>query len=118
MNLELEEKLKSQFPQLLRRLRWGLECDDGWFELIEGTLKAVALCSEPDTAVVQIKEKFGGLRIYLESATERAWDICEQAERQSFEVCEGCGAPGRVFRRHGWMYNRCQVCECLLNLQE
>lgn len=118
MTPDLDEKLRARFPKLLRKLRWGLECDDGWLSIIEETLQVLDSFEEPDLAVVQIKEKFGGLRIYLEGATEQHWDICEMAEIRSLETCEGCGGAGRIFRNFGWIYNRCGACERLLNLQK
>jgi len=42
---------------------WGVQCGDGWFELIHSVS---TLLSQHDTKIQaeQVKEKFGGLRFY------------------------------------------------------
>jgi hypothetical protein len=58
---------------------------------------------------VQIKEKFGGLRVYLNGETPEMTAAIIEAERKSFETCEQCGAPGKL-RRGGWISTLCDIC--------
>jgi len=73
--------------------------------------------------IIQVKEKFGGLRIYL-NHTKLPHDLSQQladyimmAEAMSFTMCEQCGAvegterrspngPGRL-SRSGWVKTYC-----------
>ena len=55
----------------------------------------------------QVKEKFGGLRFYLDSsATEKLHDAIRLAEDESYKTCELCGEPGEP-RREGWIKTLC-----------
>ncbi|WP_325140453.1 hypothetical protein [Dokdonella sp.] len=56
--------------------------------------------------VAQVKEKFGDLRFYVDSASERQQALIDDAQARSFRVCEICGAPG-LLMRETWMRTRC-----------
>lgn len=58
---------------------------------------------------VQIKEKFGGLRIYMAGNIEGMFDIIDKAERKSYKICEFCGAPGKT-RDGSWIFTLCDKC--------
>ena len=74
MNKQLELKLKSSFPILLKNMygktnetcmAWGIQCDDGWYDLIFNLCKELQhWCDVNNVQLIaeQIKEKFGGLR--------------------------------------------------------
>jgi hypothetical protein len=64
-------------------------------ESITGTIK-----------IVQVKEKFAGLRVYTDYINEELEKVINEAERESFKMCEECGKPGKV-RGTGWMYTSC-----------
>lgn len=53
-----------------------------------------------------IKEKFGGLRIYLDGGCKGVDEIIEEAEKESFTICEICGDKGRP-RKGGWILTLC-----------
>ncbi|MEO7200215.1 MAG: hypothetical protein ABIY56_08375 [Dokdonella sp.] len=115
MNLEHSTALLKRYPLLFRSLSWpqssmqrGIECGDGWYELIDTVCSN--LMSEVDPAqanpvvIVQIKRKFGGLRIYLRGGSERQHGMVQLANALSQRLCESCGAPasllivGRTYR--------------------
>ncbi|MGB8478745.1 MAG: hypothetical protein WCE63_07880, partial [Acidobacteriaceae bacterium] len=56
--------------------------------------------------VVQVKEKFGGLRFYVEDANEVMRQRIELAELKSFKTCEACGNSGQR-RSHGRIQTLC-----------
>lgn len=56
--------------------------------------------------VAQIKEKFAGLRIYVDHGTDRIWNIINDLEERSFKTCEMCGRPGSR-RPTGWIKTLC-----------
>ncbi len=92
-------------------------CGDGWRELVETAVgrvaDAVAAAPAGSLRIVQIKEKFAGLRLYWQSAglSDGIKNAVEEAvalaEARSICTCEVCGQPGRLFKRGGWMLTRC-----------
>jgi hypothetical protein len=56
--------------------------------------------------ILQVKEKFGGLRIYVNNADEAIRQRIEAAEQESFHTCEVCGQPGRL-REDDWIKTLC-----------
>ena len=56
--------------------------------------------------VVQVKEKFGSLRFYINGGTEEHYNYIRFAEHLSARTCETCGAPGKM-RGQGWYYTAC-----------
>jgi hypothetical protein len=56
--------------------------------------------------VLQVKEKFGGLRVYTAGDDLPALDdLCEAAGK----TCVECGAPGTMSARYGWISPRCEA---------
>lgn len=54
----------------------------------------------------QVKEKFGGLRFYVDGATEKHYNYITFAESMSYRTCEECGAPGKTYT-DGWHVTLC-----------
>jgi hypothetical protein len=80
----------------------------GWRKLLDRAQSAI----EKHNAVLgQIKEKFGGLRIYLDSYDEELDDVIGKIEAESCETCDLCGAAGRIVAPAGrWLVARCLKC--------
>jgi hypothetical protein len=78
----------------------------GWAELIERCFNA---CYEHNVRVAQVKEKFGGLRFYVDAAPMEVYDVIDECERLSYEICEKCGKPGKP-RGGGWVLTLCDEC--------
>ena len=86
----------------------------GWAALLtalHGDLTAVL----PSYSVGQVKEKFGGLRVYLDAYTSDAQGLVYKYETLSFSVCEACGKAGETFGgetkgSHGWIKTYCAPC--------
>ena len=57
---------------------------------------------------VQVKEKFGGLRFYVQAATDEHYRYITFAESMSYRTCEDCGAPGKTYT-DGWHTTLCDV---------
>ena len=57
---------------------------------------------------VQIKEKFGGLRFYVQAATDKHYQYISFAESMSYRTCEQCGAPGKTYT-DGWHKTLCDI---------
>jgi hypothetical protein len=126
MNDKLQKDLCTEYPKIfsitdpnISVARFGIECDDGWYDLIE------AMCHEiqsdinyklnnqiPITQVVatQIKEKFGGLNFYYEGGDDFTDGIVTLAENLSYKICETCGNKGETKGKH-WLKTTCDACE-------
>jgi hypothetical protein len=63
--------------------------------------------AEKIPVVVQVKEKYGGLRFYVNAATEEQWAYIAFAEAMSYHTCEICGDKGKA-SRGGWIQTRCK----------
>jgi len=120
------ERMK-RFPTVLANVTCGFHCPPGWLPMVE---KLCALLERiGGIACVQVKEKFGGLRFYIESEPPPvdmfgpsgvtmlrslpktlAGDLIAACEEASFAVCLYCGAPGTL-RRGGWWRTLCDGCE-------
>ena len=72
MTEELEKKLYKKFNKIFTQkelsLRWGFECDDGWYELIYSLCEKIQAYIDEvkcqQVIATQVKEKFGSLRFY------------------------------------------------------
>jgi hypothetical protein len=48
---------------------FGFECGDGWFDLVYDCFIRISEAN-CETVIVQVKEKFGGLRVYCRTYCE------------------------------------------------
>lgn len=62
-----------------------------------------------DGTLLQIKEKFGGLRFYIGASSDAINERIIEAEHESYRTCEGCGAPGTASNT-GWITVQCEGC--------
>ncbi len=69
---------------------YGVECGSGWKGLYEPLIE---LCEVRGITILQVKEKFGGLRFYT-SGGDSIDKLIDAAEAHSFHVCEDCGEDG------------------------
>ncbi len=118
MKEENVNKLVEDFPRLFSSLKngglqYGLSCGDGWFQLVYDLCKSIDAEIEkasekdrPDYRVLQIKEKFGGLRFYLTAYTKEMAALIKEGEEKSFKICEVCGQEGAL-RRGSWAKTLC-----------
>lgn len=67
----------------------------------------------PHVDVVQIKEKFGGLRFYYDGGDDIIFGMVLLAESMSLSTCENCGTRINVktHKKNGWLYTRCDNCK-------
>lgn len=132
MNPENTETLFDEFPKLYRgRSRpdteslicFGFECGNGWFKLIRDlSRKLTEIADSADLSgdaypeAAQVKEKFGGLRFYLQPRVSGDEDdaidnAIDEAEKRSVSTCETCGKPGRSMSIRHWIRTLCEECE-------
>ena len=76
----------------------------GWHKLIEEIYNKLT----DEAYVVQVKEKYGGLRFYVDGVNRETLDFIEKQERKSVTICEVCGAKGQLLDRNTWLVTRCK----------
>ena len=101
--------LIDKYPKLLDSLDFGVECGDGWFDLID-TLCEDIIRVDPTAVATQVKEKFGTLRFYISSDEDEVFDLIDKAEDASETICEECGAPGKIIGVY-WFKTLCKKCD-------
>lgn len=127
MRKELDEKLCEKYPKIFadrhgdKRVTcmcWGFDCDDGWYWLIDKVCSNLQWNTDnnnrdgeyPQVVATQIKEKFGGLRFYVQSATREQYAVISFAETLSYSMCEECGSTKNLGRTSGWIKVLCEDC--------
>lgn len=87
--------------------------DQEWKDLVA---PLVERCNTHGVTILQIKEKFGGLRFYFSTAETPKADsaevkqLCEdiyEAEEASHKLCEVCCKPGTCRNFNGYITTRC-----------
>ena len=95
---------------------FGVECGNGWKDLLTPIIDYVNEYNkdkkeEEKIEFMQIKEKYGGLRVYTNFGTKELFDLIEKAEDESYNVCEDCGSREDVgMRESGWLTTMCLEC--------
>lgn len=124
MDRELEEKLMNKYPKIFIQkdlspqetcMCWGITCSNGWYGLIDKLCnkiqKHVNKNKLEQVEAMQVKEKFGGLRFYINHATEEICKFIYEAENESLKTCEWCGSKKDVKQtRNGYIQTLCGVC--------
>ena len=93
----------------------GFACGAGWYPILARLLADLAVIRREDVLtrlrVVQVKEKFGGLRVHVDGGNERIQARIADAETEAATTCEHCGGPSPGLRSHGgWYGNICDSC--------
>jgi hypothetical protein len=97
----------DRYPTALANVECYAICGPGWLPAI---IPVLEICEAQGVRVVQIKEKFGGLRIYANDAGNQAVrDAIREAETACWKICEECGEPG-TRRAGGWVRTLCDGC--------
>ena len=99
-------------PMAVTCMCWGFNCGDGWFDIIDDLSRRITELDKRDgvqTEAVQVKEKFGTLRFYVDGGSEGVWEAISEAEGRSAVTCEECGKPGQL-REGGWLRTLCDEC--------
>jgi hypothetical protein len=117
-------------------MSWGIECNNGWYELLSSLCWRISqheqnietrkriLADQPETikeelAYIsvkfdQVKEKFGGLRVYFTGGDDYVDGVVSMTEEYSYKVCEVCGNAGKP-NKSGWITTLCDNCRIKTN---
>lgn len=123
MDKKLEDKLMNTYPLIFKgryksikesSIPFGLECGSGWYWLIDNLCNCIQGYidnnNKPQVEAIQVKEKFGGLRFYINSSDDLIHGMIWLAENLSFRTCESCGAIKDVSQTSGWIKTLCKTC--------
>ncbi len=125
MGKEKVHPLIRQYPQFFSvdqpgdtLIGGGFNTDVGWNGILAVMLWRLAQLPLPGSfRIVQIKEKFGLLRVYHNNETgdevvPQVSRIIQSAIRVSATICEYCGAPGaKLDDSKTWLKTVCSECK-------
>jgi len=137
MNEQLDKELCDKYPKIFKMrngsmqetcMYWGFDHGDGWFNIIQSACQNIqnhtdwkrktepfaSLTDEEfdelhQPVAAQVKEKFGGLRFYVDNSDDYTSGVIAMAESMSYRTCEYCGAPGKQTGK-GWIKTVCDTC--------
>jgi hypothetical protein len=146
------DALVARFPRLFhdRQPRVWSDLPQGWTELADQLFTDLDAMLDDDAAkrfeVVQVKEKFGGLRVYWELGKEQTTVLdthgfdsaqrvdkgpakpsalfdrirarVKQAGEQAATTCQRCGNGGASAGGSGWIVTLCEACRTKQDLEE
>lgn len=117
--LGIEEEINKLYPWWYRKLFVPIKLfEDYWNRLMFkmpqvlqkkyewGRSARFTLHFDEIPMFVQIKEKYGTLRLYMTATTDEMDEYTSTAEKASESTCETCGKYGKV-RGGGWLYCAC-----------
>jgi hypothetical protein len=137
MRDELDRLLCERYPKIFKMrnasmqetcMCWGFSHGDGWFDIIDSACKNIQhhidwkqkqtpydkmtqqeFEAEHQPVAAQVKEKFGGLRFYVDNCDDYVRGVIAMAESMSYRTCEHCGSPGKQTGK-GWIKTLCDNC--------
>jgi hypothetical protein len=138
MDQQLQNQLFEKYPHLFTNkdkdimsscMAWGIECNNGWYDIISSVCWMIKQHEDNDrwqtefkqktdseyksdyfpVKFDQVKEKYGGLRMYFSGGDEYVEGLVSMAEAISYKTCEVCGNKGES-NKSGWISTLCDVC--------
>lgn len=136
MRDELDDLLVQKYPKIFRDrnksmqetcMCWGFTHGDGWFEILDAACANIQshvdwkrrqhseltdeeFDEQHQVVAAQVKEKFGGLRFYVDNCDDYTRGVIALAESMSYRTCEYCGNKGHR-RSGGWVKTLCDECD-------
>ena len=81
--------------------------EEGWFGIIKELIENLIELGW-NKQVCQVKEKFGGLRFYINEGSNEIHEKISQGVSKSYEVCEKCGNHGELRNDIFWYLTLCE----------
>lgn len=138
MDQQLQNQLFEKYPDLFSNkdkdirsscMAWGIEAGNGWNDIISSLCWMI---KQHENNIVwqtkwkqktdpeykseyfpvkfdQIKEKYGGLRVYFSGGDDYVEGLVSMAEAMSYKICEVCGNKGEC-NKSGWFTTLCEGC--------
>ena len=120
------DRFHRLYPHLFIR-KIGLECGAGWFALLDELFVVLERCivegietgqwqdrsdaghTHPWPYALQVKEKFGGLRVHLSQWSQAMRAAIDEARVCADVTCDQCADRGGLRRLGGYMCTRCDL---------
>ena len=80
---------------------------NGWLPMIQNLILKL-IDTGWNREVCQVKEKFGGLRFYINDGNKEIFSIIREYENMSYHICELCGKKGELRTDIGWYRTLCE----------
>lgn len=123
------KELIAKYPKIFQQYE-GNPYEVNWYGVPEGWLSVIdKLCGSiqsyvdnttiyedggkrhtPQPVCIQMKEKYGGLRFYVDNSDERVEGMIRMAEYICDNTCEGCGSEKDLGVTRGWISVLCRTC--------
>ncbi len=100
----LENGMYSNKPKIISSDFFDVQV--GWYPLIKDLINDLITLGW-NKQVCQVKEKFGGLRFYINEGSEKIHNRILNAEKLSYEICELCGEKGELRTKIRWFTTLC-----------
>jgi hypothetical protein len=116
------EDFQKAFPGMFDNVYCGFSLPKGWGPIVWRLCESIAEYKDCKVQVVQIKEKFGSLRFYVNieandddgEISGEVYDLIHKYEDFSSLVCEACGTTvdvkSRATKGKYWMLTLCGTC--------
>jgi len=113
------KRMEKAYPKMYGGKYGGFAVGKGWYPIIERLSSSIQQHIEfvnkkeevcPQVIVMQVKEKFGGLRFYYEGGDDYIHGLVSMAESWADVACEECGGIGKR-RGGGWVRTLCDLHE-------
>ena len=134
MKEELDKALVRDFPILYQDrfencqqtcMCWGFENGDGWEPIIRKLSMKIENVNnslpkdEMPCVAVQVKEKYGMLKVYVNYGRDDIYKWIDEAEEESLNTCEVCGNIGKLRIKDGYWYKTlCDECKVELKYND
>lgn len=80
--------------------------NSGWYGLVKQLIEELIELGW-NQEIVQCKEKFGGLRFYINEGSDEIYNTISKYEELSYKTCEYCGDEGITINKKGWLITCC-----------
>ncbi len=97
--------IDQEFPELFSEA-FDVCLPQGWTEIARQTCEEI-VAIDPAARVKQLKEKFGGAQLYLDTENPDVRRVVDAFEAVSVRVCQVCGKQGRI-RSGSWVRTLCE----------
>ena len=95
--------MMTDAERLERNLAWMAELPDGWQDLYRDVIRDIASI-DAQAQVVQAKEKFGEMRVYMKTYSEPVFALIDAATGKSRKLWQTCGSPGVLSKTRDGFY--------------